>query len=124
MSQSLVAVFKNVLKDKVEDVRVSKRLVDSAVTLITGKGMDRHMEHMMKAMGRDTPASKRILEINLDHPIIQNLSKKHLANVPEETLNKYIVHLFETAQFADGDIPSKPAYVKRMIDIMQEATKQ
>ncbi len=124
LSQSLVAVFKNVLKDKVEDVRVSKRLVDSAVTLITGKGMDRHMEHMMKAMGRDTPASKRILEINLDHPIIQNLSKKHLANVPEETLNKYIVHLFETAQFADGDIPSKPAYVKRMIDIMQEATKQ
>jgi molecular chaperone HtpG len=123
LSKSLIGVFKNVLKDKVEDVRVSKRLVDSPVTLVTGKGIDRQTERMMRAMGRELPASKRIMEINIEHPVIKNLSGKHLANVPEETLKKYILHLFETAQLMDGDIPSRPDYVKRMFDIIEEATK-
>jgi molecular chaperone HtpG len=123
LSKSLISVFKNVLKDKVEDVRISKRLVDSPVTLVTGKGADRQMERMMKAMGHAVPESRRIMEINLEHPVIKNLSGKHLANAPEAALKKYILHLFETAQLMDGDIPSRPDYVKRMFDIIEEATK-
>lgn len=49
MSKSLIKVFKQTLGDKVEDVIESKRLVDSAATLVIGKeGMDTQMEKMMK----------------------------------------------------------------------------
>jgi len=45
LSKSLLAIFKETLGDKVEDVIVSKRLVDSAVTLVVGKqGMDKHCQ--------------------------------------------------------------------------------
>lgn len=124
VSTSLAGLFRETLKDQVEDVRISKRLVDSAVTLVSGdSGMDRQMERMMKMMGQDVPASKRILEINMEHPVLRNLSRKFLANSADPLLSKCIVQMFESARFMEGEINSKADYVKRMMDIMEEATK-
>ncbi len=124
LSKSLVGLFKETLKDKVEDVRVSRRLVDSAVTLVTGNsGMDRQMERVMKMMGQEAPPAKRIMEVNIDHPVLKNLSRRYLANTSDEILKKCIVQLYESAQLMDGELSSKFDYVKRMTDIMEEATK-
>ncbi|MFH0754932.1 MAG: molecular chaperone HtpG [Candidatus Omnitrophota bacterium] len=124
LSRSLMGFVKETLKDQVEDVKVSRRLVDSAVSLVSGsKGMDRQMERMMKIMGQDVEQSKRIMEVNIDHPIIQNLSRRYLANAADEFVKKCIIQLYESAQLMDGELPSKTDYVKRMIQIMEEATK-
>ena len=124
LSKSLIGFFKETLKDQVEDVRVSKRLVDSAVTLVSSdKGMDRQMERMMKLMGQDVGSSKRIMEVNVDHPIIQNLSRRFLANASDDLLKKCALQLYESAQLMDGELPSRADFVKRMIEIMGEATK-
>jgi molecular chaperone HtpG len=124
LTKSLIGLFKETLKDKVEDVKVSCRLVDSAVTLVTGNsGMDRQMERMMKIMGHEVPASKRIMEVNTEHPVLKNLSRRYLANNSDELLKKCIVQLYESAQLMDGELPSRSDYVKRMMDIMEEATK-
>ncbi len=124
LSKSLVSVFKETLKGQVEDVRISRRLVDSAVTLVTSDaGMDRQMERMMKMMGQEAPASKRIMEVNIDHPVIKNLSRRYLANVSDDFMKKCITQLYESAQMIDGELPSKSDYIKRMMDIMEEATK-
>ncbi len=124
LSNSLVKIFKEALKDKVEDVRISKRLVDSAVTLVTGdKGMDPQLERMMAMMGQNVPKSKKIMEINAAHPVMKNLEKKLLENVPEARIQKYALHLFESAELVEGDLSSRTDYVKRMMEIMEEATK-
>ncbi len=124
LSKSLINLFKETLSDQVEDVKVSKRLVDSAVTLVTGEdGMDRQMERMMKLMGHDPGQSKRIMEINTEHPVIRNLSRRLLANPSDPFLKKCIVQLFESARLIDGELPSRSDYVKRMMEIMEEATK-
>lgn len=124
LSKSLVGLFKETLKDRVEDVKISKRLVDSAVTLVTGdNGMDRQMERMMKIMGQDVPPSKRVMEVNMEHPLLRNLSRRYLANPSDYLLKKCIVQLYESAQLMDGELPSRPDYVKRMMEIMEEATK-
>ena len=124
LSTSLVGLFKETLKDQVEDVKVSQRLVDSAVTLVTGNSaMDPQMERMMKMMGHDVKNSKRIMEINTEHPIIKNLSRRYLADPSDQLLKKCIVQLYESAQLMDGELPSRSDFIKRMIDIMQEATK-
>lgn len=124
LSQSLVGLFKDTLKDKVEDVKISKRLVDSAVTLVTGQdGMDRQMERMMKMMGQDAPSSKRVMEVNFDHPVLKNLSRRYLANASDPMLKKCIVQLYESAQLMDGELTSRADYINRMMEIMEEATK-
>lgn len=124
LSRSLVDFIRATLKDRVEDVRASKRLVDSAVTLVTGeKGLDRQMERMMKMMGHDVPQSKRIMEINTDHPVIRNLSRRYLADASDPFLQKCIVQLYESAQLLDGELPSRSDYVKRMMEILEDATK-
>ncbi len=124
LSEALIDLFKETLKDRTEDVKVSKRLVDSAVTLVAkADGADKHTEHLMKMMGQEMPSSKRILEVNTDHAVIRNLSKRYIANDKDPMLTKCIVQLFESAQLIDDELSSKNDYVKRMMEIMEEATQ-
>jgi len=124
LSNALIDLFKETLKDRAKEVRVSKRLVDSAVTLIaSADGADKHTEQLMKMMGQDVPLSKRTLEVNADHPVIRNLSKRYIANDKDPLISKCILGLFESAQLIDDELVSKNAYVKRMMEIMEEATQ-
>ena len=124
LSKSLLGVFKETLGDKVEDVIESKRLVDSPATLVVGKeGMDAQMEKMMKMMNQEFSGSKRILEINTSHPLIKNLSRLNMANSTDPLLRSSILHIYESALLLDGNLPSPSDFVKRMTEIMLEATK-
>jgi molecular chaperone HtpG len=124
LTASLIKVFNETLKDDVEKVKVSKRLVDSAVTLVTGdSGVDPQMEKMMKMMGQSAPTSKRVLEVNMGHPVLKNLSKKYLANPSDAIIKKCVMQLYDSAQLLDGELKSRTSYVERMMDIMAEATR-
>lgn len=124
LSESLLKLFKNELKGKVEDVVVSRRLVDSAVTLVSGKdSMDPQFEKMMKLMHKDYKSeAKRIMEINIEHPLIKNLSKLYISDTNDPMIRKCIDQLYEGALFVDGDLPASSDFIKRMTDIMVQAT--
>ncbi len=123
LSKSLINLFKETLRGNVEDVVASKRLVDSAVTLVAGKaGLDHQMEKMMKIMNKDYTVAKKIMEVNLNHPLIRNLSKIYLTDTASPILRKCITQLYEGALFIDGDLPVSTDFIKRMNEIMQEAT--
>lgn len=123
LSQSLISLFKETLKDKVEDVVASKRLVDSAVTLVSGKdGLDPQMEKMMKIMKQDYEKTKKIMEINLSHPLIRNLSKIYLSDTTNPILRKCIIQLYEGALLIEGELPVSGDFIKRMNELMEEAT--
>ncbi|RMI01691.1 MAG: molecular chaperone HtpG [Calditrichaeota bacterium] len=125
LTNSLIEVFKETLGDKVEDVVVSRRLVDSPATLVVGKeGLDPQMEKVMRMMHRDFTASRRILEINPAHPLIKNLSRLNMADSKHPLLRQCILQLYEGALLIDGTLPSPNEFVKRMTEIMVEATKQ
>jgi len=117
-------LFKDVLKDKVEDVVVSKRLVESAATLVSAKdSLDPQFEKMMKIMQKDYKSqSKRILEINWNHPLIKNLSRLYLSDTNNPLIRKCIEQIYEGALFMDGDLPASDDFIKRMTDIMVHAT--
>lgn len=124
LDTSLLETFKTALKEKIEDVVVSKRLVDSPATLVSGKdGMDPQMEKMMKMMNKDFTGSKKIMEINMDHPLIKNLSRMYLANNQNDIVHQCITQLYEGALLIDGTLASPTDFVKRMTDIMVNATK-
>ncbi len=124
LSKRLIEIFKKTLGDKVEDVIASKRLVDSAATLVVGKeGMDKQMEKMMKLMNKDYAGSKKILEINLSHPLIKNLGKRILADESDPVLRNSILQLYEGALLIEGNLASPTEFVSRMTELMVAATR-
>lgn len=119
----LIERFKQVLADKIENVLPSARLVDSPVTLVVGEqGLDPQLEKIMQVMDKDFTVSKRILEINLSHPIILNLSKQ-LENNNTEIVDNAINQLYEGALLIEGYMKNPVEFVRRMNLFIEKATE-
>ena len=122
-TDTLLALFKITLGDRVEDVVASKRLVDSAATLVVGaQGIDTQMERMMKMMGQDFGGSKKILEVNTAHPLLKNMAKLQTEGGHDDLLAKTIVQLYEGALLIDGTLSQTAEFVERMTGLMVKAT--
>ncbi len=108
----VIARVKVALKDKVEDVRVSSRLTDSAACLVVGKEeMGMQMRRMLEAAGQALPESKRVLEINMSHPLIVKMD----AQSDEARFEDMVELIYEQAQLAEGSQLEDPAgYVDRI----------
>jgi molecular chaperone HtpG len=124
LATALLDAFKSALGDKVENVIASRRLVDSAVTLVVGaNGMDVQMEKMMKALDKDFVGAKKVLEVNMEHPLIKNLSRIQLASPDSPLVRQYALHLYESALLVEGNLTTPTQYVRRMWEMMADATK-
>lgn len=105
----VLAMLKEALKDKAQDVRVTTRLVDSPACLVVSEGgMSLQMARLLKQAGQKAPEVKPVLEVNASHPLVQKLEGSpnfhDLAHI-----------LFDQALLAEGGMPEDPAaYVKRV----------
>lgn len=121
-AEKIVERIKSVLGDRVEDVRISQRLVDSAATLVTGSaGMDTQMERMMMMMDASFEGGKKVLEINIAHPLIRNLSS--LRGTDDTLVEQAVLQLFEGTLLAEGSLKEPQDFVARMLDLLVVATK-
>lgn len=120
-SKSLIDLFKEVLEDKVSDIKESERLVDSPVTLVSGDGMDLQMERMMKAMDKNFTGNKKVLEINLSNPLIKKISTAYIASGSTLEIRETIEQLFESAMLLQGNLESPVDFTKRMYNFMEKA---
>ncbi|MEM1127580.1 MAG: molecular chaperone HtpG [Bacteroidota bacterium] len=121
--EALLARMKTVLEGRVQEVRPSKRLVDSAATLVVGSGgVDRHMERMMQMMNQGLPSAPKVLEVNLGHPLIRNLN--HLVATPDQdaTVVQAIEQLYAGALLLEGSLEDPASFVERMTAFMVSAT--
>jgi len=116
--------IKNILADSVEEVRVTSRLKDSPACLVAGEhSMGSHMEKIMKAMGQAVPKEKRILEINAEHPILQNLNARYEKNATDPQLEQWVILLYEGALIAEGQmVPDPLAYSKRVNEMLAKVS--
>ena len=122
-SKKIIDRFKSILADRVEDVKASDRLVDSAATLVVGKaGMDSQMERMMKMMDENFEGSKKGLELNLQHTLIKNLIALGKDEKNDGLIETAVLQIFEGAMLAEGSLSTPQEFVRRMTDIMIEAT--
>ena len=122
---TLLSLFRIKLNDKVQDVVASKRLVNSAATLVVASGgMDTQMERMMKMMGQSFGQSpKKVLELNLAHPLMQNILALKRESTSEELIDKAVHQVFEGALLVDGDLKETASFVQRMTELLVEATR-
>ncbi|KAK6626897.1 Heat shock protein 83 [Polyplax serrata] len=126
--ENLCKVMKDILDKKVEKVVVSNRLVESPCCIVTSQyGWTANMERIMKAQAlRDTStmgymASKKHLEINPDHPVMNTLRKKAEADKNDKAVKDLVMLLFETALLSSGFALEDPqvhsARIYRMIKL-------
>lgn len=106
----LLTWLKEALSDHVAEVRLSKRLTESPACLITPTfGITPALARMYRASGQTVPVTKRILELNPRHPLVNGLQQAHKSGADESALAETAELLYGTALLAEGDIPDDPA---------------
>ncbi|MDX1633909.1 MAG: molecular chaperone HtpG [Marinobacter sp.] len=110
--KDLLEQVKKSLGDRVQDVRVTKRLTDSPACLVVAEhDMGLQMRKIMEAAGQKVPESKPIFELNTDHPLVQRLEHEK----SDERFDELSAVLFDQATLASGEQLEDPgAYVSRL----------
>lgn len=119
--ESLLTQIKELLKDKVEDVRVTNRLTESPACLVVGEqDMGAQMRRIMEAAGQSLPESKPIFELNPEHPLVLRLNEEQ----NDERFNDLAWVLFDQAALASGDSLKEPgAFVSRLNKLLLDLSK-
>lgn len=122
---ALIAVLKTNLEGKIKDVRLSKRLTDSAVCLVADDGdMDIHLQRILQQHNQLDQASLRVLEINADHTLIKSMSAAAGKDGALDALKDAASLLLDQARIIEGDAPEDPvAFAKRLSDFMASGLK-
>jgi molecular chaperone HtpG len=109
---SLVERMKKSLQERVSDVRVTNRLADSPAVLVLGAhDLGAQMRRILEAAGQKVPTSKPVLEINVQHPLLQRIE----STSEDAAFDDLSVLLFEQATLADGGQLAEPAaFVQRL----------
>jgi molecular chaperone HtpG len=124
--KALLKKVKRALRDRVEAVNVSRRLVNSPACVVAGDDdLNPQLRRMLEASGQEIPESKPILEINVDHPLVGRLS----AECEDDRFGELSHILLDHALLAEGSQLENPAeYVHRMnkllLDIESGATDE
>jgi molecular chaperone HtpG len=115
----VVARMKELLGERVRDVRASQRLTDSASCLVCDEHeLGPQMARLLKQAGHDVPDSKPILEINPSHPLVKRLESEPDA----ERARDLGEILLDQAQLAEGGQLDDPAaYVARVNKLLNAA---
>lgn len=114
--------FQDKMGDVLKEVRVTTRLKESPAVLVSGEeDLGANMERILKMARQNVTASKRILEINPEHPIIRNLRKIHEADAASPRLKDWYGLLVDQALLAEGSEIKDPAgYVARVNVLLTE----
>jgi molecular chaperone HtpG len=109
---SVIKQMKEVLGDKVKDVRITHRLTDSpSCVVVEDNEMGAHMQRLMQAAGQNIGETKPIFEVNPEHNLVQNLK----VEADDDRFNEWTNLLFEQAVLAEGGHLENPAqFVQRM----------
>lgn len=112
----LLKKIKRVLKDRVEAVNVSRRLVESPACVVAGEGdLNPSLKRMLEASGQALPETKPILEVNIEHPLLNRLS----GEADEKRFDALAHIVLDHALLAEGTQLENPAeYVSRMNQLL------
>ena len=123
-TEPLINLLKEKLKDKVKDVRISSRLTDSAVCLVSDEGaMDPQLEKILQQHNQlNQGLSLKVMEINPNHKLIKKLSKMSKDKNKIGEVENISILLYEQSKILDGEKPSDPIeFSKKLINTIYSA---
>ncbi|WP_339044850.1 molecular chaperone HtpG [Candidatus Zinderia endosymbiont of Aphrophora alni] len=96
--------IKLILKDKVQDVRTTSRLINSPACLISDENdISNNLIRILKSSGQNPKKNKQILEINPKHLLIKYIKKE------KEFFNEWINILYNQAILSEGGNLTNPS---------------
>jgi molecular chaperone HtpG len=117
--KEIVKKIKDALGEKVSNVVVSSRLVDSpAIVVVDENDPSVQMQQILRQMGQsDIPEAKPILEVNCDH----NMVKKLIESKDDEYNKNLSEVLLGQAMLAQGVMPKDPVeFTKKLNDLLSK----
>jgi molecular chaperone HtpG len=119
--EPLLERAKEVLGERVKDVRASNRLRSSASCLVDAEGsIGRNMERILKMAGRDIVSRPRVLELNPEHPFVK-ATNALVREGDADQAAAFIELLHDQANLAEGQVPDPAGMVKRIQAILDQA---
>ncbi len=126
----VVEYLEVLLKDKVQKVEVSSLLTNSPAALVQGAyGMSPTMQRYMRAQavssGGDVNGidamNKAVLEINPNHPIVQDLDRMVKGDKDSEELKNFALLMYDVASMTSGyDVSDMKSFASRVMRLMNE----
>jgi molecular chaperone HtpG len=109
--KTLLNTIQGAVADKVKEVKISTRLVDSPCCLVSGAyDPSARMARMMESLGQAMPQQKRIMEINPNHPVFGRMK-----DLPENTQKEWAEILYNQALLTEGSPIEDPMRFSRQI---------
>ena len=84
--------------------------------------MSAYMEKILKASGQDVPPTKRVLELNMDHPLLAKIKSLYEKDKDAPALKDYTDLLLDMAVISEGGKLDNPSRFGKLIgDLMAGA---
>ncbi len=116
--KGLVDKITELLNDSVSEVRMTHRLTDSPACLVVSEDdIGMQMRRVLESAGQAVPESKRIFELNPEHPLVEKLNDE----TDMDRFNDLAMVLYDQSQLAEGSQLEEPAnYVARLNRLLLE----
>ncbi len=119
---SLVDRFKQVLGDRVTDVRASNRLVQSVARLADADvNANPELQRVYRYLGKEYEIPKKVLELNASHSILKNLLKLDSSS---ELQTVIIEQIYDSALLVEGLHPDPSSIAGRVEQIIEAALER
>jgi molecular chaperone HtpG len=120
--QQLLKRVKQVLRERVDEVRVGGRLRQSAACLVLNeRDLGYQMRELLAAAGHEAPATIPSLELNLEHALVRRLDRE----TDPARFERLAVLLFEQAVLAEGrQLDDPAAFVARLNEMLTDLGAQ
>ncbi|MGC9395025.1 MAG: molecular chaperone HtpG [Anaerolineae bacterium] len=118
----LIMRFKNVLGERVADVRESKVLKGSPCRLVSqDSGPEHEMQRVRRLIEQDYEVPVKILEINRGHPLVQNLARLIETQFADPLIDLTVEQLFENLLLLEGLHPNPAQMAPRIQELLERA---
>lgn len=121
--EAMVQAITAALSGKVDEVRTTNRLTETASCLVSKEGdPGANLERIMKMLDERAEERKRILEVNPKHPFVQNLSTLVDKDKASPRVQLWSEMLYDQALLSEGVVEDPATLVKRIQDLLIESS--
>jgi len=120
---ALFDCIKSNLESKIKEVKQSSRLKES-LSCLSGDDYDMsaYMEKLLKASGQKAPEVRRVLELNVNHPVLPKIKDLFEKDKDSKKLKDYSSLLLDMAVIGEGGKVENPSQFSKMVgELMSEA---
>jgi HSP90 family molecular chaperone len=122
--ENYLGYLKVIYGERIADVKISKRLVDSPCILVNpSDGPSVQMEKIMKMVNKEYSFSKKVFEINPDNELIKELIRIHKNKPDSEELKTLSLQMLDNMMMREGVLDNIETVVPQIQGIMLKAAK-